>query len=201
MKSRLRNYRRMQQRRALFNLDVPFDTPPDVLARIPQMLEQIVRGQKTVRFDRSHVASFTESAVRIETVYFVLDPEYKIYMDVQQAINLAILERFNAEQLKFALPSRTVYHTGPNAKDLAVGLNLRRSFRRRSAIAGGIVTRERGSSPTHHPRQDGRPVLAICRGRGDGRLAPTTRDARRSATSLRFELVTESIARRSHRIN
>lgn len=121
LKSRLRNYRRMQQRRALFNLDVPFDTPPDVLGRIPQMLEQIVSAQKPVRFDRSHVASFTESAVRIETVYFVLDPEYKIYMDVQQAINLAILERFNAEQLKFALPSRMVYHSGPNAKDLAVG--------------------------------------------------------------------------------
>lgn len=121
LKSRLRNYRRMQQRRALFNLDVPFDSPPDVLARIPKMLEEIVVAQKPVRFDRSHVASFTESAIRIETVYFVLDPEYKLYMDIQQAINLEILRRFNTEQLKFALPSRTVYHEGPNAKDLAVG--------------------------------------------------------------------------------
>jgi small-conductance mechanosensitive channel len=62
-----------------------------------------------VRFDRSHVASFTESAVRIETVYYVLDPDYKLYMDTQQAINIEILRRFNAEKLKFALPSRTVY--------------------------------------------------------------------------------------------
>lgn len=121
LKSRLRNYRRMEQRRALFNLDVPFDTPPDVLERIPGMLEQIVKAQKPVRFDRSHVASFTESAVRIETVYYVTDPDYKVYMDTQQAINLEVLRRFNTEQLKFALPSRTVYHEGPNAKDLAVG--------------------------------------------------------------------------------
>jgi thiamine pyrophosphate-dependent acetolactate synthase large subunit-like protein len=103
------------------NLDVPFDTPPELLRRIPSMLEEIVTAQSPVRFDRSHVASFTESAVRIETVYFVLDPEYKIYMDIQQAINLEILQRFNAEKLRFALPSRTVFHEGPNAKDLAVG--------------------------------------------------------------------------------
>jgi small-conductance mechanosensitive channel len=121
LKSRLRNYRRMQQRRVVFNLDVPFDTPPDVIARIPRTLETIVSAQKPVRFDRSHVASFTESAVRIETVYYVLDPDYKLYMDIQQAINLEVLHRFNEQQLKFALPSRTVYHQGPNATDLAVG--------------------------------------------------------------------------------
>ncbi|HXT19028.1 MAG TPA: mechanosensitive ion channel family protein [Gemmatimonadaceae bacterium] len=121
LKSRLRNYRRMFQRRATFNLDVPFDTSTDVLERLPTVLEQIVTAQKPVRFDRSHVASFTESGIRLETVYYVLDPEYNVYMNIQQAINLEILRRFNADQLKFALPSRTVFHHGPGAKDLAVG--------------------------------------------------------------------------------
>jgi small-conductance mechanosensitive channel len=121
LKSRLRNYKRMYQRRVAFNLDVPFDTPPDVLARMPQVLEAIATSQKPIKFERSHVASFTESAIRIETVYYVLDPDYKLYMDIQQAINLEILRRFNAEQLRFALPSRTVYHEGPNATDLSVG--------------------------------------------------------------------------------
>ena len=113
LKSRLRNYRRMSQRRAAFTLDLPFDTPPDALARVPAMLEAIVLAQKPVRFERSHVASFTDSAVRVETVYYVLDPDYKLYMDVQQAINLEILRRFGAERLRFALPSSTVYHEPP----------------------------------------------------------------------------------------
>src|ERR1051326_4300748 len=111
LKSRLRNFRRMYQRRVLFNLDVTFDTPPDALARLPKMIEQIVSAQSPVKFDRSHVSSFSESAIRIETVYYVLDPDYKKYMDVQQAINLAVLERFGAERVKFAFPSRTVYST------------------------------------------------------------------------------------------
>jgi small-conductance mechanosensitive channel len=84
------------------------------------MVQEIVTSQSPVQFDRSHVASFTESAVRIETVYHVLDPDYKLYMDIQQNINLEILRKFNSEKLSFALPSRTVYHQGPNAKDLDV---------------------------------------------------------------------------------
>ena len=120
LKSKLRNLRRMHQRRVVFNLDVTFDTPPDVLARIPRIVEEIVTSQQPVQFDRSHVASFGESFVRIENVYYVLDPDYKKFMDIQQAINTAVLRRFASENVSFAFPSRTVYHEGPLAKDVAM---------------------------------------------------------------------------------
>src|SRR5215813_9201175 len=41
LKSRLRNYRRMSQRRIVFNLDVTYDTPNDVLTRLPSVMEEI----------------------------------------------------------------------------------------------------------------------------------------------------------------
>jgi small-conductance mechanosensitive channel len=110
LKSRLRNYRRMYQRRAVFNLDVTYDTPPEVLERLPGIVREIVTAQSPVKFDRCHVASFGESAIRLETVYYVLDPDYARYMDIQQAINLEVLRRFAAQQVNFAFPSRTVYH-------------------------------------------------------------------------------------------
>jgi small-conductance mechanosensitive channel len=112
LKSRLRNFKRMYQRRGHFNLDVTFDTPVEVLARLPGIVEEIVKAQSPVTFDHSHVASFGDSAIRIETVYYVLDPESKVLMDVQQAIYLEILRRFAAENVKFAFPSRTIYHEG-----------------------------------------------------------------------------------------
>lgn len=112
LKSRLRNYRRMYQRRVAFTLDVTFDTPPAVLAKLPGMLERIVSAQNPVKFDRSHVSTFNDSAVRVETVYYVLDADYKKYMDVQQAINLEILSRFAAERVRFAFPTRTVHVEG-----------------------------------------------------------------------------------------
>ena len=121
LKSRLRNFKRMFQRRVLFHIDVPFTTAPDALERLPTIIERIVSAQSPVKFDRCHVSSFGESGVRIETVYYVLDPDYKLYMDVQQAINIELLRRLAGERVRFAMPSRTVYHEGPLAKELAVG--------------------------------------------------------------------------------
>ena len=120
LKSKLRNLRRMHQRRVVFTLDVTYDTPPDVLAGLPKIVEQIVTKQTPVQFDRSHVASFGESSIRIENVYYVLDPDYKKFMDIQQAINVEILRRFASQNVSFAFPSRTVYHEGPLAKDVAI---------------------------------------------------------------------------------
>lgn len=108
LKSKLRNYKRMYERRALMNIDITYDTPPKVIEQIPAMMKEIVEAQKSVRFERSHFAGFEESALRIETVYFVLDPDYTRFMDVQQAVNLEVLRRFTAQGIKFAFPTSTV---------------------------------------------------------------------------------------------
>lgn len=112
LKSKLRNYKRMYERRAVLHLDVVYDTSPEVIARIPAMMKEIIGAQQSVRFDRSHFSSFQESALRIETVYFVLDPDYTKFMDIQQAVNLDVLRRFNTQKIQFAFPTRTVALTG-----------------------------------------------------------------------------------------
>ncbi|MDQ3949015.1 MAG: mechanosensitive ion channel family protein [Gemmatimonadota bacterium] len=110
LKSRIRNFKRLYERRNLFAIDVTYDTPTDVVARIPGMLREIVEAQRPVRFDRSHFSGYTESTLRFETVYYVLDPDYNKHMDIQQAIFLAILERFEREGIEFAFPTRTIVH-------------------------------------------------------------------------------------------
>ena len=42
-------------------------------------------------------------------VYYIADPDYNLYMDTQQAINLALFRRFASEKIEFAYPSRIVY--------------------------------------------------------------------------------------------
>lgn len=108
LKSRIRNFKRMQERRVLFTLGVTYDTPPDVLARIPTIIREAIEAQSPVRFDRSHFNSYGDSALNIETVYFMLTSDYARFMDVHQAVNLAILRRFAAEGIAFAYPTRTV---------------------------------------------------------------------------------------------
>jgi len=42
-------------------------------------------------------------------VYYVLSAEFNVYMDTQQAINLAIFEKLAQEGVQFAYPTRTLY--------------------------------------------------------------------------------------------
>ena len=108
LKSRIRNYRHMQERRVLFHLDVTYDTAPDKLERIPAIVQEVVQASQPTRFDRCHFLTWMESALRIETVYFVLDPDYNRFAAIQHAINIELLRRFAAEKIEFAFPSRTV---------------------------------------------------------------------------------------------
>jgi small-conductance mechanosensitive channel len=39
----------------------------------------------------------------------VQDPDYNVYMDIQQSINLAIFEHFAQHGIDFAYPTRTLY--------------------------------------------------------------------------------------------
>jgi len=103
LKSRLRNYKRMTQRRMVFTIDMPYQTSAAQVARVPGMLKEIVSAQSPTRFDRSHVATLGESAVRAETVYYVLDPDYTKAMDVQHAINVGVLQRFASEGIAFSV--------------------------------------------------------------------------------------------------
>ena len=112
LKSRIRNFKRMQERRVVATLGVAYDTPPDTVARIPQMLREAVEAQEQVRFDRSHFMSYGESALMFETVYFVLTSDYLTFANANQAVNLAVLRRFAAEKVEFAFPTRTIVVRG-----------------------------------------------------------------------------------------
>jgi len=116
LKSRIRNYKRLYERRVAFNIDVTYETKPELLERIPEMIRDTVTAQQPVRFDRSHFAAFTDSSIRFETVYFVLDADYGKYMNIQQAINLELVRRFRANGIEFAFPSRTLYLRGSDGK-------------------------------------------------------------------------------------
>lgn len=109
LKSRIHNYKRLYERRVLFGFRVPYRTPPEQLAAIPQMVREIITGQVGTRFDRAHFMGFGASSLDFEVVYFVLDPDYNRYMDIQQAINLELVNRFAAAGVEFAFPTRTVH--------------------------------------------------------------------------------------------
>jgi small-conductance mechanosensitive channel len=107
--SRLRNYKRMSERRAVFQLGVTYDTPAAKLRRVPEIVRAAVEAQPGTRFDRCHFKSYGASSLDFETVYFMLDPDFNRFMDVQQSINLELFDRFAEEGIEFAFPTRTLF--------------------------------------------------------------------------------------------
>ena len=125
LKNRIRNYKRMHERRVAFEFGIAYETPLEDVERIPRIVEEIVAAdQFATRFDRAHFKSYGDSALQFEVVYYVLDPDYNKYMDIQQGINLALLREFRARGIVFAYPTRTLHIVPPqnpacNAKNSA----------------------------------------------------------------------------------
>lgn len=109
LNSRIRNYGRMFERRVVFTIGVTYDTPREKLMRIPGIIREAIEAQDKTRFDRSHFMKYGDYSLDFETVYYVLSPEYNVYMDIQQAINFMIHERFEQENIEFAYPTQKLF--------------------------------------------------------------------------------------------
>jgi len=107
--SRIRNYKRMQQRRALFEFGVIYETPVEKLRRIPDILREILGEIREAYLDRAHFKKFGAYSLDFEVVYYIMSAEYNKYMDVQQHINLAMVEAFQREGIEFAYPTQLEY--------------------------------------------------------------------------------------------
>lgn len=109
LKSRIRNYKRMAERRVVFEIGVVFGTSPEKLRRMNDIIREVIESQQDVRLDRTHFKTIGASSLNFEVVYYVLDPDMMRYMDTQQAINLALVERLHAENIDFAFPTQTLH--------------------------------------------------------------------------------------------
>ncbi len=109
LKSRVRNYGRMSERRVVFRLGVIYQTPLEKLKAIKEILTDIVNNQENTRLDRVHFKEYGDSSLNFEVVYYVTNPDYTAYMDIQEAINEEIFRRFEEKGIEFAYPTQTVY--------------------------------------------------------------------------------------------
>ena len=109
--SRIKNYKRMRERRVVFSVGVIYQTPVEKVKAIPSMIKRVIEEHQHARFDRAHFKSFGDFALIYEVVFYVLDPDYNIYMDLQQSINFQLIEEFQKAGIEFAYPTQQLYVT------------------------------------------------------------------------------------------
>ncbi|HEY5967238.1 MAG TPA: mechanosensitive ion channel family protein [Chitinophagaceae bacterium] len=107
--SRVQNYKRMEKRRVVFSIGVLYETTEEKLKRIPGIIKSIIESQPDLQFDRVHFSAFADFSLSFEIVYYIPSADYNLYMDRQQAINMAIFEEFQKEKIEFAYPTQKIF--------------------------------------------------------------------------------------------
>lgn len=103
---RIRNLKRMEERRVLFRFTVGFETANDALAGIGEMMREIVESVEHTRFDRAHLKELVADGLEYEVAYYVTIPDYNLMRDVHEAICLELHRRFHEGGIRFAHPTR-----------------------------------------------------------------------------------------------
>lgn len=106
--SRINNYGKMSERRINFSVGVEYTTKYKKIKIIPEIIENIIVQVEKTRFDRAHFAKFGDYSLIFEVVYYVKDSDYKVYMNIQEKINLRIKEKFGELDINFAYPTQKI---------------------------------------------------------------------------------------------
>jgi small-conductance mechanosensitive channel len=95
--SRIRNYKRMSERRVVFHLEIGSHTPVEKLDALPEMIKQEVAALPELRFERAYFQTFKGALQLWEVVFYVLSADIYLHMDRQHQVNLALHKRFLKE--------------------------------------------------------------------------------------------------------
>ncbi len=107
--ARVQNFKRLEKRRALFTLDIIYETELEKLKKIPSLIQEIINSDKNNEFDHCHFKSFGNFSLKFEISYYVKTQDYKKYLDITEKVNLAIINKFKKENIEFAYPTHIEY--------------------------------------------------------------------------------------------
>lgn len=108
LSSKIRNFKRLEERRVAFTLGVTYDAKREDVKRAIPEIKAIVEKYPKTRFDRAHFMNYGASSLDIEVVYFYMSPDFQEHANTKQSILFDIGEMFEKNNLEFAFPTQTV---------------------------------------------------------------------------------------------
>lgn len=113
LEKEIRNISRRNHRRNKFALGLIYQTPPEVLARVPDMLREEVE-KLGHEFAQAGFVGFGASSLDFELEYDTLSPDFAPWYQARHQVGLAIINRFAAEGIEFAYPTQTSFTAAPD---------------------------------------------------------------------------------------
>ncbi len=100
--------------RRTFDITITYDSGHTKARRAVEIIKEVLADVPEVNTDpdklpRVYFSDFNDWALNIYVSYWVKPPDYWLYQQVNERVNLEIMKRFEAEQIEFAFPSQTLY--------------------------------------------------------------------------------------------
>jgi small-conductance mechanosensitive channel len=114
LEQQIHNFAHLEHRRIAMTLGLICQTPPELCARVPGMLKEIVGAQPKAALVRCGMTGFGASTLDFELQFDVHSSDYEEVFRARHAICLAILDRFNREGVQLAYPSQTTFTAAPD---------------------------------------------------------------------------------------
>ncbi len=112
----LHNMARLDRRRHVLLLGVIYQTPTETLARIPDIVRDIVTGQPKCAVVRCGMTGFGASSLDFELQFDVHSENYDEVFDARSAVCIAILHAFNTAGIEFAYPTQMSFTAAPDGR-------------------------------------------------------------------------------------
>lgn len=106
--ARLQNFKRMQRRRALLSFTITYGTSLSKVEQVKTLVAEIFTDLKQAELDRIHLKELADSGITFEAAYYVASREFKVFMDVQEQVNLALLKTLAKQKIDLAYPTQTI---------------------------------------------------------------------------------------------
>ncbi len=105
--------------KTVMNVGLTYDTPVEKIRRAMQIIEDIYRPHPKTADLIISFNKFESSSLNILVVHWWDSTDFKDYLTYFQELNLELKRRFDAEDIRFALPTQTLYlkqeHNGGTA--------------------------------------------------------------------------------------
>lgn len=102
VRSRIRNFGRLQARRVVLRFQLAPGTGADAVEESTRILRRAIEAEPLARLDRVHFTGITSGSPDLEAVYYVESPDFGAHMAAQQSIQLAALRGFRGARIGLA---------------------------------------------------------------------------------------------------
>jgi small-conductance mechanosensitive channel len=113
LEKEITNYADIAQRRYALPIGVIYQTPPELAARVPEILREAIESAGAA-FVRAGFSGFGPSSLDYECFFLAHGHDIDAAVALRHKVGMAVLQTFAQEGLEFAYPTQTTFTAAPD---------------------------------------------------------------------------------------